>query len=89
MAETGAGVLGAGIGDRGGIGPLEGTETVGVSRRKVNLSAGDGPPGRKTVNDWFNRPVFEPIQSNRQRFERNRAPTARKRRVGSPYQHVP
>ena len=23
---------------------MEGTETVGISRRKVNLSAGDGPP---------------------------------------------
>ena len=44
MAETGAGVLGAGIGDGGEIGPVEGTETVGISRRKVNLSAGDGPP---------------------------------------------
>ena len=89
MEETGASVLGAGIVGEGGIGPVEGTETVGISGRKVNLSAGDGPPGRKTVNDWFNRPVFEPIQSNRQRFKRNRAPTARKRRVGSPYQHVP
>ena len=89
MEETGAGVLGAGIVDGGGIGPVEGTETVGISHRKVNLSAGDGPLGRKTVYDWFNRPVFEPIQSNRQRFKRNRAPTARKRRVGSPYQHVP
>ena len=46
MAETGAGVLGAGIVDGGGIGPVEGTETVGISHRKVNLSAGDGPPGR-------------------------------------------
>ena len=89
VAETGAGVLGAGIVDGGENGPVEGTETVGISRRKVNLSAGDGPPGRKTVYDWFNRPVFEPIQSNRQSFNRNRAPTARKRRVGSPYQHVP
>ena len=68
---------------------MEGTETVGISHRKVNLSAGDGPLGRYAVNDWFNRPVFEPIQSNRQRFKRNRAATARKRRVGSPYQHVP
>ena len=46
VEETGAGVLGAGIMDGGGIGPVEGTETVGISRRKVNLSAGDGPPGR-------------------------------------------
>ena len=46
MEETGAGVLGAGIVDGGGIGPVEGTETVGISHRKVNLSAGDGPPGR-------------------------------------------
>jgi hypothetical protein len=46
VAETGAGVLGAGIVDGGGIGPVEGTETVGISHRKVNLSAGDGPPGR-------------------------------------------
>ena len=89
MEETGAGVLGAGIVDGGGIGPVEGTETVGISHRKVNLSAGDGPPVRKTVYDRFNSPVFEPIQSNRQRFNSNRAPTARKRRVGSPYQHVP
>ena len=22
------------------------------------------PPGRKTVYDWFNRPVFEPIVEN-------------------------
>ncbi len=44
VAETGAGVLGAGIVDGGGIGPVEGTETVGISHRKVNLSAGDGPP---------------------------------------------
>ena len=43
MEETGAGVLGAGIGDEGGIGPVEGTETVRISHRKVNLSAGDGP----------------------------------------------
>ena len=43
MEETGAGVLGAGIVDGGGIGPLEGTETVGFSHRKVNLSAGDAP----------------------------------------------
>ena len=42
VAETGAGVLGAGIVDGGEIG----TETVGISHRKVNLSAGDGPPGR-------------------------------------------
>ena len=89
MEETGAGVLGAGIGDEGGIGPVEGTETVGISHRKVNLSADDGPSGRYAVYGWFNRPVFEPIRSNRQRFERNRAPTARKHRVGSPYQHVP
>ena len=88
VEETGAGVLGAGIADGGGIGPVEGTETVGISHRRVNLSAGDGPPGRKTVYDWFNRPVFEPIQSNRQSFKRNRAATARKRRAGSPYQHV-
>ena len=47
MEETGAGVLGAGIGDEGGIGPVEGTETVGISHRRVNLSAGDGPPGRE------------------------------------------
>ena len=46
VEETGAGVLGAGIVDGGGIGPVEGTETVGISRRKINLSAGDGPPGR-------------------------------------------
>ena len=46
VAETGAGVLGAGIVDGGGIGPVEGTETVGISHRKVNLSAGDGPLGR-------------------------------------------
>ena len=46
MEETGAGVLGAGIVDGGGIGPAEGTETVGISHRKVNLSADDGPPGR-------------------------------------------
>ena len=46
MAETGAGVLGAGIVDGGENGPVEGTETVGISRRKVNLSAGDGPLGR-------------------------------------------
>ena len=46
VAETGAGVLGAGIVDGRGIGPVEGTETVGISGRKVNLSAGDGPPGR-------------------------------------------
>ena len=70
VEETGAGVLGAGIVDGGGIGPVEGTETVGISHRKVNLSAGDGPPGRQTVNDWFNRPVIEPIQSNRPRFKR-------------------
>ena len=89
MEETGAGVPGAGIVDGRGIGSMEGTETVGISHRKVNLSADDGPPGWQTVYDWFNRPVFEPIQSNRQRFKRNRAPTARKRRVGSPYQHVP
>ena len=89
LAETGARILGAGIVDSGGIGPAEGTETVGISGRKVNLSAGDSPPGRYTVYDWFNRPVFEPIQSNRQRFKRNWAPTARKRRTGSPYQHVP
>ena len=89
MEEPRAGVLGAGNLDGRGIGPVEGTETVGISHRKVNLSAGDGPHGRKTVYDRFNSPVFEPIQSNRQRFERNRAPTARKRRVGSPYQHVP
>ena len=63
VEETGAGVLGAGIVDGGGIGPVEGTETVGISHRKVNLSAGDGPPGRKTVYDWFNRLVFEPIQT--------------------------
>ena len=44
VAETGAGVLGAGIVDGGGIGPVEGTETVGISHRKVNLSAGDAPP---------------------------------------------
>ena len=77
-------IVGAGV-----CGPVEGTETVGISHRKVNLSAGDGPLGRKTVYDRFNSPVFEPIQSNRQRFNRNRAPTARKSRVGSPYQHVP
>ena len=35
MEETGAGVLGAGIVDGGGIGPVEGTETVGISHRKV------------------------------------------------------
>ncbi len=46
VEETGAGVLGAGIVDGGGIGPVEGTETVGISHRKVNLSAGDAPPGR-------------------------------------------
>ena len=68
---------------------MEGTETVGISGRKVNLSTGDGSPGRQTVYDWFNRPVFEPIQSNRQSFKRNRTPIARKRRAGSPYQHVP
>ena len=34
VAETGAGVLGAGIMDGGGIGPVEGTETVGISHRK-------------------------------------------------------
>ena len=42
--ETGAGVLGAGIVDGGGIGPVEGTQTVGISHRRVNLSAGDGLP---------------------------------------------
>ena len=46
MEETGAGVPGAGIVDGGGIGSVEGTETVGISHRKVNLSADDGPPGR-------------------------------------------
>ena len=49
MAETGAGVLGAGIVDGGGIGPMEGSKTVGISHRRVNLSAGDGPPGRYAV----------------------------------------
>ena len=43
VEETGAGVLGAGIGDEGGVGPVEGTETVRISHRKVNLSADDGP----------------------------------------------
>ena len=64
MEETGAGVLGTGIVDEGEIGPVEGNETVGVSRRKINLSAGDGPLGQIMVYDWFNRPVCEPIQSN-------------------------
>ena len=50
VAETGAGVLGAGIVDGGGIGPMEGSKTVGISHRRVNLSAGDGRP---VVNDWF------------------------------------
>ena len=49
MEETGAGVLGAGIVDGGGIGPVEGTETVRISHRKVNLSADDGPSGRYAV----------------------------------------
>ena len=67
VEETGAGVLGAGIVDGGGIGPVEGTETVGISHRKVNLSAGDGPPGRQTVYDRFNRPVFraDSVESTR------------------------
>ena len=43
------GVLGAGIVDGGGIGPVEGTETVRISHRKVNLSADDGPSGRYAV----------------------------------------
>ena len=57
MAETGAGVLGSGIVDKEGIGPVEGTETVENSHRRVNLSAGDGPPDRKAVYDGFNRSV--------------------------------
>ena len=89
MEETGADVLGAGIVDGGAIEPVEGTETAGISHRRVNLSAGYGPHGLKTVYDWINRPVFEPIQSNRQRFKSHCAPTERKRRVGSPYHHVP
>ena len=89
VEEAGAGGLGAGIGDSGGIGPVEGTEAVGFSHRKVDLSAGDVPPDRWRVYDGFNHPVIEPIPSNRQRFKRNWAATARKRRVGSLYQHVP
>ena len=38
---------------------MEGTETVRISHRKVNLSADDGPSGRYAVYGWFNRPVFE------------------------------
>lgn len=46
VAETYAGVPGAGIVDGGEIGPVGGPETVGISHRKVNLSADEGPPGR-------------------------------------------
>ena len=71
VEETEASVLGAGIVDGRGIRPVEGTETVGISHRKVHLSAGYGPLGRQLVYDWFNRPVLEPIQSNCQRFKGN------------------
>ena len=89
VEETGAGVLGAGIGNWGGMGPVEGAETIGLSRPKGNLSTGDGSHDRWSVNDVFNRPVSGSFQSNRQRFKSNRAGTARKCRVASPYQHVP
>ena len=89
VEETEASVLGAGIVDGRGIRPVEGTETVGISHRKVHLSAGYGPLGRQLVYDWFNRPVLEPIQSKLSAVQRKLAPTVRKRRIGNPYQQVP
>ena len=47
MEETYAGILGPGMVDDGGIGPVEGTETWwAIAHRKVNLSTDDGPDGR-------------------------------------------
>ncbi len=81
VEKADTGILGAGTGDGEGIGLVDGTETVGFSHRRVDLSAGDGPPDFRGTYDGLNRPVFESIPSNRQRFRSDCDATARKRRV--------
>ena len=68
---------------------MEGSKTVGFLTGESICRRVTVPLAGMRFMAGFNRPIFEPIQSNRQRFKRNRAPTARKHRVGSPYQHVP
>ncbi len=78
VAEPGAGVLGAGIGDGGEIGPVEGTETVGISGRKVNLSAGDGLAGK-----WFMTGSIVLFLSRFSRIERGSMQAPGCDRIGS------
>ena len=67
---------------------VEESEAAEWSRRPVNLSRGHGPPSCWNIDDLSNRPVYEPIQLNRQRLNGHRIWTARKCRAGSSYEHV-